>query len=189
MINGAETPFDTDRAAAPGAIDFALRRNATDATVVAERASKAQRMATATGDEVRFLIAVMRKIMPAMEMAERSLLQADPMKQMLENVAATAHLLALNTELQADRAGEGAPVLAALGEEMRALARQAARAGQAVPELVEAVSQDIALGTALITAANEALQGVTEQFQALISQLEVTAQSAGRHATVLRDMS
>ena len=176
----------------PGAPAYALapafQKNMAEAAIAMERIDKARRMAASGGDEARILMAVVGKIIPAMQGVERAVLQAAPMAEIFANISATAHVLALNAELQVERAGVAGPALTVLAEELRSLAKQSASAGRAIPELVEAVSRDMGLGTALITAASDAVGNVNRQFHALANQLDTVVQSAAKQVAAAREL-
>ena len=130
--------------------------------------------------------AVMANATTAMERITESSSKISGIIGMIDDIAFQTNLLALNASVEAARAGEAGKGFSVVAVEVRRLAQSAAEASRDIKTLIEASSQEVKLGSGLVTDAASKLAAIVDgvrQCTVLTTQIAESSnhQSASIH--------
>lgn len=133
--------------------------------------------------------AVVTKAIDAMDKVDRASAEISDITAMIDGIAFQTNLLALNAGVEAARAGEAGKGFAVVASEVRALALRATEAASAIKQRVEAVTQHVRAGVALVNETGEALETIIGQVGTVTMSISTIADTAGQQSVALRKIS
>ncbi|NMN07156.1 MULTISPECIES: methyl-accepting chemotaxis protein [unclassified Novosphingobium] len=118
----------------------------------------------------------------AMRSIESSSRQMAEIIAVIDGIAFQTNLLALNAGVEAARAGEAGKGFAVVAGEVRGLAQRSANAAKDIESLINASSQQITDGVALVESSGDALRQIVGEVNAVSGLVEEIADAAQRQA-------
>jgi methyl-accepting chemotaxis protein len=129
--------------------------------------------------------AIVSNAVNAMGEIEKSSEQISQIISLIDGIAFQTNLLALNAGVEAARAGDAGKGFAVVASEVRSLAMRSAEAAQDIKNLINASSQQVSQGVALVGDTGTALEHIIEQIGRLRKTIDQIADSAEVQATDL----
>lgn len=157
-----------------GAIEE-IARNANDATGVARRG-----------------VAVTDETVAAMEQLGESSAEIDTIVSLISEIAGQTHLLALNANIEAARAGDAGRAFAVVANEIGTLARRTAVESETISERIRSIRTATATSVTAMTAVSETMGEISELQVSIASAVEeqaATTAEIGRSVAVAADTS
>ena len=105
---------------------------------------------------------VVTQAVEAMGRIEESSNQISAIVAVIDSIAFQTNLLALNAAVEAARAGESGKGFAVVASEVRTLAQRSADAARDIKQLIDASSQNVAEGAAMVRSTGAALEEICE---------------------------
>ncbi|MCH7627509.1 methyl-accepting chemotaxis protein [Novosphingobium sp.] len=133
--------------------------------------------------------AVVTKAIDAMDRVDRASAEISDITTMIDGIAFQTNLLALNAGVEAARAGEAGKGFAVVASEVRALAQRATEAARAIKQRVEAVTEHVRLGVALVNETGAALETIIGRVGTVTVSISTIADTAGKQSIALRKIS
>jgi len=149
----------------------------------AANAKRVRDVATAAGEDASSGSHVLRNTRDAMSKIEQSSSEVGRILGVIDEIAFQTNLLALNAGVEAARAGESGRGFAVVATEVRALAQRSSAAATEIKSLINASSQDVDTGVALVEQTYEALERIAtrvKEITALVSAAAVSAEEEAR---------
>jgi len=165
-------------AAAMNSVTAIVRQTAQNTADARTAIGSTHDQATVGGDIVRNAVAAMGEI-------EKSSAQISQIISLIDGISFQTNLLALNAGVEAARAGEAGKGFAVVASEVRSLALRSAEAAQDIKNLINASSQQVAQGVALVGDTGTALERIITQIRELRETIDEIASSAEIQATNL----
>ena len=125
----------------------------------------------------------------AMAAIQRSASEIGEIISVIDGIAFQTNLLALNAGVEAARAGDAGRGFAVVAAEVRALAQRSADAAKDVKTRINASSEQVDTGVALVTSASEALKRIIGRIGDINALVSTIAGSAEQQATGLREVN
>ena len=122
---------------------------------------------------------VVRRAVEAMAGIERSSAEISEIISVIDGIAFQTNLLALNAGVEAARAGDAGKGFAVVASEVRALAQRSAEAAKDVKTRINASSEQVDAGVALVSETGQALQRLIGRFgeiNGLVAQIAIAAE-------------
>ena len=161
-----------ETAAAMDEITKTVRQAATGATRANDVVAAAQTEAEQSG-------AVVARAVEAMGGIERASAEISEIISVIDGIAFQTNLLALNAGVEAARAGDAGKGFAVVASEVRALAQRSAEAAKDVKTRINASSEQVDAGVALVSETGQALQRLIGRFgeiNGLVAQIAIAAE-------------
>jgi methyl-accepting chemotaxis protein len=128
----------------------------------AESAVRADTLAGSAAERARKGGAVVTQAADAMARIERSSTRITEIVGLIDSIAFTTNLLALNASVEAARAGEAGRGFAVVASEVRTLAQRSADAARDIRALIEESAEHVTAGVDQVAGASRALTSIAE---------------------------
>ncbi len=171
-----------ETAAALGQITGAVRE-------AAEGAVKANRMVDIAREAARSTEASVRDAVTAVREIEEASSQIGRIIGVIDEIAFQTNLLALNAGVEAARAGESGKGFAVVAQEVRALAQRSAEAAREIKVLINATTDKVGVGVALVDQSGVALGEIITRVGEISALVSDVATAAQQQATGLREVN
>ncbi|WP_275445889.1 MULTISPECIES: methyl-accepting chemotaxis protein [unclassified Halomonas] len=152
-----------------------VTQNADNARQASRLAANASQTAQQGGQVVGHVVDTMRDI-------DHSARQMADIIGVIDEIAFQTNILALNASVEAARAGEQGRGFAVVAGEVRALAGRSASAASQVRELIQASSEKVANGTALVDRAGQTMQDIVSEIQRVNDIMEEIAAASSEQS-------
>lgn len=153
----------------------------------AAAAQGAAQLVSASAQEVRSGVVVMRHAIDAINEISAVSHQITGIVALIDSIAFQTNLLALNAAVEAARAGEHGRGFAVVASEVRALAGKSADAAKDIKDLVDETALRIHVGTEKVQESGAMLDAVLGHFDQMVSLVKEISQSAGAQAVGLKE--
>ncbi len=132
---------------------------------------------------------VVREAVDAMSEIQSSSGQISRIISVIDDIAFQTNLLALNAGVEAARAGEAGRGFAVVASEVRALAQRSSDAAREINDLISASGQHVKRGVDLVGRAGEALGEILESVSNISSHVSAIAISASEQSSGLVEIN
>lgn len=169
-------------AAAVEEITITVKGSAERAIEVNETVTKTKKSADSSGIVVSNAVSAMTRIQNASQKIEQII-------EVIDDIAFQTNLLALNAGIEAARAGNAGKGFAVVAHEVRALAQRSAGAAREIKDLINASSQEVRSGSALVEEAGAVLASISSQIVAISAHVQMIATASRDQATALQEIN
>lgn len=121
---------------------------------------------------------VVGRAVNAMDQIQDSSRQISSIIGVIDEIAFQTNLLALNAGVEAARAGEAGKGFAVVAQEVRELAQRSARAAKEIEVLIHTSGNQVKAGVSHVNGTRTALEGISQQFQAVSTNVGRIVESA-----------
>ena len=164
-----------------GGISDAIRATAVDTRLASEAISAANAEADRAGR-------MMRRAALAMTSIGTSSGRISSIATTIDGIAQQTNILALNTAIEAARAGDAGRGFAVVAGEVRTLAERSARAAEEIKGLIKRASDDVGEGAALIDGTGGTMAVIMERIGSVDGLVGSLARTAEEQAQALRSV-
>lgn len=155
----------------------------------AENVAEAKTLMKQTHSEASDGGAVVTKAVEAMSSIEKSSTEITQIIDLIDGIAFQTNLLALNAGVEAARAGDAGKGFAVVANEVRALAQRSAEAAQSIKDLINASTQQVSDGSALVSEAGGILDAIVARISDVNSEISDIADMAVSQAESLENVN
>ena len=155
----------------------------------AEGAANARVVVAAADSDAGRSAAVVADAVAAMREIAGSAVKIGQIVGLIDEIAFQTNLLALNAGVEAARAGEAGRGFAVVAAEVRALALRSSQAAKDIRGLINASTDEVGRGVALVTRTGEALKRIVDQVGRLSAIVGDIASGSTEQATGLSEVS
>ena len=159
-----------------------VKASASSSKLAAHAAGEATAVAEQGGSVVSDAVEAMSRI----EAASKKI--AD-ITSVIDGIAFQTNLLALNAAVEAARAGDAGKGFAVVASEVRTLAQRSGEASKDINGLIEASSNEVAQGVALVRSAGATLEKIVVAAKQLAASVTEISTAAGEQAHGIDEMS
>jgi len=171
-----------ETSASIGQIAEMVTENAGRAGTATDRIKDVEQIASGGGQ-------VMANATTAMQRITESSAKIAGITGMIDDIAFQTNLLALNASVEAARAGEAGKGFSVVAVEVRRLAQSAAEASRQIKTLIDASSQEVKLGSALVSDAAAKLQAIVLGVGECTSLMSQIANSSDQQSTAITEIN
>jgi len=157
--------------------------------LTAERATVIQRTVATTYEEAIAGGKVVAQATTAMGAIEKSAHEIENIVSVIDAIAFQTNLLALNAGVEAARAGESGKGFAVVATEVRALAQRSAEAAKDIKELINASTQEVGAGVALVTETGTLLEKILSRVGEISGAMNEIAENASTQSAHLQQIN
>jgi len=154
-----------------------------------KRAADAGALVTETRSAAEKSGAVVQTAIEAMGRIEQSSTEISSIIGVIDEIAFQTNLLALNAGVEAARAGEAGKGFAVVAQEVRELAQRSAKAAKEIKALINASSDQVKAGVALVHETGAALTSIVAQVGRIDGNVKAIVESAREQATGLAEIN
>lgn len=169
-------------AAAVEEITITVKGSAERALEVNETVTETKKSADSSGIVVSNAVSAMTRIQNASHKIEQII-------EVIDDIAFQTNLLALNAGIEAARAGNAGKGFAVVAHEVRALAQRSAGAAREIKDLINASSDEVRSGSALVEEAGAVLASISSQIVAISAHVQMIAIASRDQATALQEIN
>lgn len=169
-------------AAAVEEITITVKGSAERALEVNETVTETKKSADSSGIVVSNAVSAMTRIQNASHKIEQII-------EVIDDIAFQTNLLALNAGIEAARAGNAGKGFAVVAHEVRALAQRSAGAAREIKDLINASSEEVRSGSALVEEAGAVLASISSQIVAISAHVQMIAIASRDQATALQEIN
>ena len=159
-----------------------LGESAQRSTQACALAQQASRVAEAGGNTVRDVI-------QSMESISHSSRKIGDIIGVMDNIAFQTNILALNAAVEAARAGEQGRGFAVVAGEVRSLAQNSAAAAKEIKQLIQASTQQVAMGAEQVRKAGQTMEDILGASREVTTIINEVAESAVHQSALLREVT
>lgn len=144
----------------------------------ADNARQANQMASAASLSAARGGEIVGKVVATMDTIAASSKKMAEIISVIDGIAFQTNILALNAAVEAARAGEQGRGFAVVASEVRNLAQRSAQAAREIKEMINASTQNVGLGNALVTSAGASMGEIVDQVKRVTDLIgEITSVS------------
>ncbi len=155
----------------------------------AENAAQAQASMSETHEQATSGTAVVQKAVATMASIEASAQEITQIINVIDGIAFQTNLLALNAGVEAARAGDAGKGFAVVANEVRALAQRSADAARDIKGLINASTQHVDDGVAMVGEAGTLLESIVTRIGSVSDQVHNIAEMAATQAASLEQVN
>jgi len=141
----------------------------------AQSSSAAQSMASEAASQARRGGEVVSQVVQTMEAIHSSARKITDIITVIDGIAFQTNILALNAAVEAARAGEQGRGFAVVAGEVRTLAQRSANAAREIKGLIQASTEQVESGAALVQDAGQAMAAIVESVNHVASLIHAIA--------------
>lgn len=171
-----------ETAAAMNQVTESVKATADSASEVQRTVTEAHKEATEGGEVVKKAIAAMAAI-------EQQSQEITQIINVIDGIAFQTNLLALNAGVEAARAGDAGKGFAVVANEVRALAQRSADAAKDIKGLINASTEQVSGGVALVGETGNLLEKIVTRVGDIAERIEDIAGSAERQSVNLQQVN
>ena len=154
----------------------------------AEHCRRANAKAEETGQLAEEAGRAMQRVTATMSDIQAGSRKMSEIIGLIEGIAFQTNILALNAAVEAARAGEQGRGFSVVAAEVRSLAQRSAQAAEEIKSLIEAATEDIAGGSALVAQAEQAVGRAVAGVREIAALIESIAGSSEEQAAGVQEI-
>lgn len=154
-----------------------------------EQVDHANRLITTCRTTIEHFETLIVKSMQAMEQIEKSSQQIAHITTVTEDIASQTNILALNTGIEASRAGEAGAGFRVLAQEIRDLSSRATEANVSIRTLISEATHNVRSGASIMREATDAIKAVVASVHQVSEHLNSIATATTEQAGALTEIN